>query len=73
MQSRTISGLNMLRVADNRPDLLQYCLENVVELYQEGKIKPIANLPFKSTEIAEAHEYVQSRKSVGKVAIAWVE
>lgn len=72
IQSRSINGLNMLRVADYRPDMMQYCMENVVKLYQEGKIKPVQGGTFKSTEIAQAHAYVQSRKSMGKVAVEWV-
>ena len=72
MQSRTLVGLNMLRIADNRPDMMQFCLENVIKLYEEGKIKPVAGATFKSAKIAEAHNYVQSRKSIGKVAVEWV-
>ncbi|MBX7182726.1 MAG: zinc-binding dehydrogenase [Bacteroidia bacterium] len=72
IQSRSIIGLNMLRVADNRPDMMQYCMENVLKLYMEGKIKPVQGGTFKSTEIAQAHAFVQSRKSMGKIAVEWV-
>lgn len=73
IQSRSINGLNMLRVADHRPDIMQYCMESVVKLYQEGKIKPVRGGIFDSDKIAEAHTYVQSRNSKGKVAVKWVQ
>src|SRR5690606_1416293 len=41
MECRSIIGVNMLRIADYRPDIIQICLQEVVNLYNQKKIKPI--------------------------------
>jgi NADPH:quinone reductase-like Zn-dependent oxidoreductase len=71
MKSRSILGLNMLRIADNKPQVLKRCLENVVKLAKEEKIKPISGGIFKVNQIGEAHLLIESRKSVGKVVVVW--
>jgi NADPH2:quinone reductase len=61
----------MLKLADGKPHVLKRCLENVVRLVEEGVYKPQGGKIFKATEIAEAHKFLESRKSVGKVACIW--
>jgi NADPH:quinone reductase-like Zn-dependent oxidoreductase len=69
--SKSMLGVNMLRIADNKPDTLKRCLDNVVKLVEQGVFKPQTGKLFKASEIAEAHHYLESRKSTGKVACAW--
>ncbi len=71
MNSKSLIGVNMLKIADNKPFVLQRCLENVVRLVEEGVFKPQDGKVFKASEIAEAHKFLESRKSTGKVACAW--
>ncbi len=71
MNSKSLIGVNMLKIADNKPFVLQRCLENVVRLVEEGVFKPQDGKLFKASEIAEAHKFLESRKSTGKVACAW--
>lgn len=71
MNSKSLIGVNMLRIADDRPQVLQHCLVNVVRLLEEGVIKPKVGKVFKSNQLAEAHNYLESRKSIGKIAIEW--
>ncbi|MEY3442592.1 MAG: hypothetical protein RLZZ519_873 [Bacteroidota bacterium] len=71
MESRGIIGCNMLRVADHRPDVLQYCLQGSLRGAAEGWLKPTVGKVFPSTELTAAHEYVEQRKSMGKVIITW--
>lgn len=68
-QSKGIIGVNMLRIADNRPLVIKRCLENVVRLTAEGILNPVVGGRYKMEEIAEAHEFLQSRKSKGKISI----
>jgi len=69
--SKTISGLNMLRIADHRPNTLKRCLKNVKEGYEAGYLKPTVAKVFPVEQLADAHEFLASRKSIGKVAVEW--
>lgn len=71
MQSKSLIGVNMLRIADSKPNTLKRCLENVVRLYEEGIFKPQSGKIFKAVDISEAHKYMESRKSIGKIACKW--
>lgn len=73
MTSRSIIGLNMLRIADYKPKAMQRCLENLVKLLEEGKINPQVGGVFKAKDIAKAHELLESRKSTGKIVVMWNE
>ncbi len=71
MPSKSIIGINMLRIADNKPAVLQRCLTNVVRLTEEGVFKPTIGKVFPVNDIAAAHEYLEKRKSMGKIAVQW--
>lgn len=71
MPSKGMIGINMLRVADQHPETLQRCLAAVVQLTEQGIFKPEIGKVFPASEIAAAHNYLESRKSTGKVAIRW--
>lgn len=71
MKSKSIVGLNMLKLGDNRPDIVQYCLNRVMEMYRAGAINPAAGTIFPAEEIGQAHAELESRKSIGKVAVRW--
>ncbi len=71
MASKSLIGVNMLRIADGKPEVLKRCLENVVRLVEEGVFQPQEGKLFKADDIAAAHKYLESRKSTGKVACEW--
>lgn len=69
--SRGLIGVNMLRIADHKPDVLKRVLTAVVDLYKDGVFKPTTGKEFPVSQLAEAHEYLGGRKSIGKVAVYW--
>lgn len=71
MHSRGAIGVNMLRLADNRPDVLQRVMHKVVELATAGEIDPQVGGRFSASEIGKAHHFLESRESTGKVAVFW--
>ena len=71
MNSRAMIGVNMLHIADDRPEVLARTMKAVVELWKNGEIKPVVGAEFAADKLAEAHEFVEGRKSIGKVAIRW--
>ena len=61
----------MLKIGDFKPQLLQESMKAVVDLYLKGEIKPTIGKIFKSSQLAEAHKFLQERKSIGKIVIEW--
>lgn len=71
MESRSLIGVNMLRVADFRPDILKLCLESVVKLALDGKLDPTPGGMYPVSEISIAHTALETRKTVGKLGVYW--
>ena len=71
MNSQGVIGINMLRIADYKPLVLQHCLQEVVKLTEQGVLKPHIGGTFKADEIGKAHAFLESRNSMGKIAITW--
>ena len=71
MNSRAMIGVNMLHIADARPEVLSRTMKAVVDLWKEGEIKPVVGAVFNSDQLNEAHDYIESRQSMGKVCVVW--
>jgi NADPH2:quinone reductase len=71
INSRSILGVNMLRIADNRPLVLQRCMQNVARLAHEGVLHPVVGGRFTADKIADAHAFLEGRGSVGKIVVTW--
>ena len=71
MNSRGIIGINLLRIADFRPHIIERCLNNLLKLASNGDIVPHVGGVFNSSQIAQAHNFLESRQSVGKVIVEW--
>ncbi len=69
--SRGVIGVNMLRIADSKPEVLQRCLTNVVALAINGEVKPHVGAVFNINDIGKAHDYLEKRKSMGKIVVTW--
>lgn len=69
--SKSMIGVNMLRIADHRPDLLQICLQEVVRLALSGELAPRTGAVFAANELARAHDFLASRRSTGKIVVKW--
>lgn len=71
MKSQGIIGVNMLRLADHRIDIIGHCLHALVDLWEKNEIRPQVGATFKATDIAAAHELLESGTSTGKVFVYW--
>lgn len=69
--SISVGGVNMLRLADQKPEILNRCLLQVVKLAANNEIKPVVGGLFPAEKIAEAHEMLENRSSVGKIVMKW--
>jgi NADPH:quinone reductase-like Zn-dependent oxidoreductase len=71
LKSQGITGVNMLQIADNRPEALKVCMQEVSKLVVEGKLKPTIGGKFSVDDLAKAHDFLGNRQSIGKVAVHW--
>ncbi len=71
MRSRSLLGVNMLRISDERPEVLGRCMHGVTDLALHGRLKPVVGGCFEAAQIANAHELLESRRSTGKVVVTW--
>ena len=71
MQSKSVLGINMLKIADEKPEVIQECLNAVISLYREKVIEPQIGGEFDASELAKAHALLESGNTVGKLAIHW--
>ncbi len=71
MESRSVITVNMLKVADHRPQVFKHVMDQTVKLAKEGILRPELSKTFAAVDIAAAHDYLESRQSIGKVTISW--
>lgn len=71
MKSKSILGVNMLKIADEKPEVLAECLQKVVALTKEGVLKPQVGAKFTSDALADAHALLESGRSTGKISVFW--
>lgn len=69
--SKGMIGVNMLTVAENQPAKIGSDMKEVVDWYNQGIVKPFVGGEFMVDQIAEAHQFLQSRKSKGKIVVLW--
>ncbi len=70
-KSQSLIGVNMLVIGDHRPDMLAVSFKGVPELFQKGILKPHIGKMFSQSELGDAHQYMQDRKSIGKLIVTW--
>jgi len=70
-KSQSVMGVNMLKVADEHPAIIGNLLNQLVKMHGERKIKPVIGAEYSYAEIAKAHQYLESRKSSGKIILRW--
>jgi len=71
LASKSIIGINMLHIADDRPALMKQSLDEVYKLAEQGVFKPVLGKVFQASDMGEAHAFLESRASVGKVVVEW--
>ncbi len=71
MQSKSIIGVNMLRLSEHKPLLVADCMKGALGAMQEGWLTPKVHPLFKADQLPQAVELLGSGKSIGKVAVRW--
>lgn len=71
MRSRSVIGINMLKIADFKPHIIQQCLSEVVQLRKDGAISPVVGGRFQQEDFAKAHQELENGTTIGKLAVFW--
>lgn len=71
MKTQGIIGFNMLKVGDEKPEVLKRCLENAVRLTSEGIFHPHTSEIYEAANTKDAHQKLASGKTIGKIGVKW--
>ncbi len=71
MQAKSLLGVNMLKIADQQPLVIQNSMRQMLELYRNSKLKLPQIQPYTQTQFYEAHEALGSGLTTGKVVVRW--
>lgn len=69
MNSKSLIGINMLRIADHKPEILQHVMKEVISLAEKKLIVPAGGKDYSITQLAEAHDALESGKTIGKLIV----
>ena len=70
-RSKTVAGVNVLALLRHKPKISRAAYEEAFQLFDEGILKPEVAAVFPAAEVAKAHALVESRETIGKVALLW--
>ncbi len=71
MKSKSVLGVNMLKLGDHRPELVARCLAEVVQAHGRGQLKPQVHAELPAERLVEAHQALAGGATMGKVALRW--
>ncbi|WP_282074306.1 quinone oxidoreductase family protein [Maribacter aquivivus] len=69
--SKGMIGINMLKVAEENPNKIAKVMQEVIRLTETKILKPHIGGEYQVEQLAEAHAFLESRKSMGKIVIKW--
>ena len=69
--SRGMVGVNMLKIAEDDPIKIAKAMKEVVSLTEAGTLNPHVGGEYTIDQLAEAHRFLESRKSMGKIVVKW--
>ena len=64
-----VQGVYIGRLLRHAPDVVAAATQELLELWRAGKIRPVVGADFPLADVEQAHELVESRRSVGKVVL----
>lgn len=71
MKSRSILGINMLRIAEDHPSIIAECLAGITVAYSAGSFKVAVEDAFPAERLPDALLALGSGVTIGKVVVRW--
>ena len=69
--SKGVIGVNMLKIAEEKPEKIARVMQEVIQLQQEGILRPHVGGKYSINQLVEAHTFLESGKSMGKIVVRW--
>jgi len=69
LNSKGFYGVNMLRVAKDNPELLNYEMKAIMDMFAAKKLKTVISRQLSWKQIGDAHHMLESRSSTGKIVL----
>lgn len=68
--NRTFVGLDHTELCAHKPQLARRLLNQIMEFYQQGKLRPITPMKtFEAAKVEEAFRYMQKGQHIGKIVV----
>lgn len=71
MKSRSLLGINMLRIAEDKPEVIATCVTAMVQAQQRGEVRAHVHDEFPAIELPAALQALGSGQTMGKVVLRW--
>ena len=71
VQSKSLIGINILKLGDHKPELVARSLKAVIAEAEAGKLDPVVHKSYGINELNEAHLALENRKTIGKTVVFW--
>lgn len=71
MRSKSVVGVNLLKLGDYKPHIVAKCMQETVALAEEDILKPVVHKTYGVAQLAEAHQDLENRGTIGKLAVRW--
>lgn len=71
MRSKSLIGVNMLRISGHKPLLVTTCMQQALGAMRAGWLVPRVHPLFSAHQLPQAVELLGSGRSIGKVAVRW--
>lgn len=77
MRSKSIVGVNILKLGDYCPETVARCMADVVAMALpmpgdvQGRIRPVCGGRYGAGELTDAHRALEARGTIGKLSVFW--
>ncbi|NEN23510.1 zinc-binding dehydrogenase [Cryomorpha ignava] len=71
MRSKSLIGINILKLGDYKPELIAKCLKAVIAQAEDGKLDPVVQKTYKIGDLNTAHLALEKRGTIGKTVVFW--
>ncbi len=71
MQSKSLIGINMLKIGDRFPERLSLAMKGIYDLYAKGEIQLPKTTIYSESDFLEAFKALDAGKTMGKLVIKW--
>ncbi len=72
MQSKNMLGVNMLKIAEAQPLVIQKSMEEMLRLYHNGALQLPNVTSYHFSQFAEAHQALGLGQTTGKIVVSWI-